>query len=134
LIDGAFRFSCDVGDPPGHILITDGWGFIVVKSGNWMVLFDVNGTLIRRMKCEFRIQCIVTWKGQDGCDWLAVADGNQIRIIEAFYLKLNKYVFSMKGKVVTMHYLVGQHALAVITSDGDVLLIPFGNIEAEGSL
>jgi hypothetical protein len=125
LIDGAFRFSCDVGEPPTHIVITDGWGFIVVHAGKKLFLFNINGRLIRGVEYSGRLQCIVTWKMPDGCDFCAIADRGQVRIFEALFLRLDEYVCPMKACVVAMRYVAAQRALAVVAADGEVTFIPF---------
>jgi hypothetical protein len=125
IIDGAFRFSCDVGEAPAHIEITDGWGFIVVHAGLKLFLFNVNGRLIRSVECSYAVQCIATWKMADGCDFCAIADGGQVRVFEALFMRLDEFVCPVRAAVVAMRYVAPQRALAVVAADGEVLLISF---------
>jgi hypothetical protein len=126
IINGSFRFSCEVGEAPAHILITDSWGFILIAAGQKLHLFSTNGRPIRDIAVTDSVTQMVTWQCDCGIDFVAIAtEQGQICVFEAFYLRLDEFVVRVKSKVLAMHYLLTLRSLAVVTADGEAHLIPW---------
>ena len=80
---------------PLMILITPGWGFVVVyeeersasKTSRFIELFTVNGERIRIVDINFRIDTWTCWKSTSGFDYLMILCKNrELRACEVFYL------------------------------------------------
>jgi hypothetical protein len=122
---GSFIFSHDISKVPERIVITHGWGFVLVEADKTLFLFSINGRLIRKTEIDFSIAHVVTWKCERGCDFFAIADTKGcIRICEAFYLNLDNVIFTAKSSVVLMSYILYSRALAVLTYQGEMILVP----------
>jgi hypothetical protein len=122
---GAFLFACDVGSEPKRIVITDGWGFIVVEAGKSLFLFSVNGRVIRKMDIEFRIQQMTAWTCERGMDFMAIADrAGNIRVFEVFFMKINEIVYRETRPIVAMAFNLGNRSLIIVTEGGEIVFIP----------
>jgi hypothetical protein len=119
------RCFCEVNAAPKRIVITEGWGFILVEAGNYLYLFGINGKLIRKVEFGFVTTEIVTFRCELGYDFVVIAtEKGQIRLFEAFYMKVDEVIFMVKSRVVAMSYVMSSRALAVITCDGEVFFVP----------
>jgi hypothetical protein len=125
LADGSLRRSFDAGEAPRRIVITDGWGFIIVDTGYTFSLFSINGRPIRHVKIGCSVTEIITWTCERGCDFVAIATENkQVHVFEAFYLRVDESIYNAPDKVMAMRYIVRSRALALVTASGDVILLP----------
>jgi hypothetical protein len=126
LISGLFRMKVDLpGEIPERILVTDGWGFILVASQSRISLFDVNGKLLRSIGVTINIVAWCTWRDSKGFDFVGLADDNgKIFVCEAFYLEFGDYVAFCRGSVVALEFVNEVIGLTAITSAGSCFLIP----------
>jgi hypothetical protein len=132
MLDGSFRFSCDVGEAPKRIVITDGWGFVIVEACAHLWLFSINGQFIRKVPLGSAVYDMITWKCERGCDFVAIAtEKNQVKVFEAFYLRTDTYVFAAKERIIAMKYILRRRALAVVTVGGEVAILPRDLPESE---
>jgi hypothetical protein len=124
-VNRAFLFSRDVGAAPTRILVTNGWGFILVEAGGTLTLFNVNGALLRKVSYEFAIEQMVSWTGEMSVDYCAFADSRgMIHIFEVFYMNISESVHRVQGSVLSMSHVAHLRSLVVVTSTGDVVFIP----------
>ena len=112
---------------PSRIIITPGWGFIVVESNQELFLVSINGKIIRRKKVDFVIAKWNSWCCERGFDFILIADTKgQIRMSEAFDIKFDDVIFQSKTKILDMKYIVLTRGIAVISADGYARLLPKG--------
>ena len=123
--DSSFRYALNVPAPPKRILITHGWGFLLVESGSSLLLFSVNGTLIKTIALPFEVELITTWKCERGFDFVAVAEPHgDIHVFEAFFMNPDEFTYASKRPVVSMYYNISSRSLSAITRDGRLTMIP----------
>jgi hypothetical protein len=115
---------------PLSVLITDGWGFIVVYGLSltsreaFIEVLTVNGEQIRKTKVNFEVQCWSTWKSRSGFDYLIVAPKRgQLRACEVFYLDFE--LIGLSTRADTIFYSPQFEVMFVGQMDGRILMIPF---------
>ncbi|OHT12088.1 hypothetical protein TRFO_03707 [Tritrichomonas foetus] len=130
------RVSLD-GLSPELVCITPSWGFIVVYcvdritnnklDGNlnddsfdhYFLTFSNNGELIKKVKFEFPIVALTTWKSENNFDFIAFASSkDKIYACEAFYLNVSEPIFKCEARVRTLHYSEEMKMITVVTRDG----------------
>jgi hypothetical protein len=110
-------FRCDLkGQIAGVLVVSEGFGFIlVVCCDQSLMLFNVNGELIRtgRTKREIaEMRCFMDWSR---FDYLVVADWNgKLRTCELFYLKFSKVFCRVNGRVVLLEFDPATASLFVV--------------------
>jgi hypothetical protein len=126
LTDRSVRCVFDVGEPARRILITPGWGFVLVETAGKLFLFSPNGTRLRTVDIDFVICEATTWKCECGFDFVAVATSRKdIRIFEAFYLRNLETAFTTKERVIAMKYIVASRVLVIVTVSGKIIALPW---------
>jgi hypothetical protein len=124
---GLFRMrkSLQGSEIPRDVLITYGWGFVLVNTAKRMYLFNVNGHLIRDVELSMNVTAWCTWKNVRGFDFVAVADDKgRIFATEAFYLDFRESLYFCRGVVLDMTFVGNDVGLAVVTKEGKCFLIP----------
>lgn len=113
---------------PVRMLITDGWGFVVVyeeeplalKTARFVEVFSVNGKLVRRVEIPFSIEKWACWKSREGFDFLIVSSNREIQMCEVFYLE-----FSVVEKSAAESLCCSAHLGVVFAvRNGKVVLLP----------
>lgn len=121
------QFMVKMPAEPSRIIITSGWGFIILESNQELFLFTVTGKLIRRTPLDFVIETWHTFSCERGFDYIIIADiHGQIRMSEAFYLEFNEISYQSKARVLDMKYIVPIRGIAIISADGYATLVPKG--------
>jgi hypothetical protein len=116
---------------PIGIIITRGWGFIVVhereieSTEEFIELFTVNGDPIRKTKIGFEIDCWSSWKSRDGFDYLIIAPkSGRLRVCEVFWL-----VFHLLPQSANLSraifYCPALEIIFVNQLDGQIIMIPY---------
>jgi hypothetical protein len=124
---GLFRMrnSLQGSDIPKDVLITEGWGFVLVTTAGKMYLFNVNGQLIRNVELSMNVTAWCTWKTVRGFDFVAVADDKgRIFVAEAFYLNFRDSLYFCRGVILDMPFVGDEVGLAVVTKEGKCFFIP----------
>jgi hypothetical protein len=119
---------------PILVAITHGWGFICVyarqvKEGvlkHILVLYTVNGDVIRQTEIPSAVQAWTTFKDADGFDYivLALTDLN-CYLFEAFYLDLGDPIHSIKSAAVVVSYFLEIQMLVIVSVDGLIDFVPY---------
>jgi hypothetical protein len=121
------------GAVPHLILVTNGWGFIVVyaqelnggNSEEFICVFSVNGELLKKRKIDFEVVAWTTWTTMDGFDYIALADDNgKLFAFEVFYCDLGESLFRCRSPIIGLNYVRGLSCLVVVTKDNRILFIP----------
>ncbi|KAK8894389.1 hypothetical protein M9Y10_022824 [Tritrichomonas musculus] len=120
---------------PEKVLITDGWGFVVVyelnlEKGNefqCIEVYNVNGDLIISKPLQFQLQQWTTWKSVDGFDYLLMmSKGGIVFTCEVFYLDIIKAIKDrVELKVLSMSYSYELGIIFVGLNDGSIQMLPF---------
>ena len=81
------------------VLITKGWGFTVVSANEihegkeiyWLLLYTLNGDFIRKKKIQSPVKKWITYKSQDGFDWIVFSNAKgEVYHFEVFYMEIGK--------------------------------------------
>jgi hypothetical protein len=126
LSSGIFRTRADLaGELVVQILVTDGWGFVVVLTNESIHVFNVNGIRIRRVPNSKRIVLLCTWKSPSGFDYLCGSDNRgRMMVSEAFYANFETAICCVRVPVQWVNYLANINCLSAVTTDGKGFLIP----------
>jgi hypothetical protein len=123
------------GRRPIRILITPGWGFILVyfreiSDGllrHFLALYTVNGDLVREIEIDASVAVWSGWRDESGFDWVALAlENGACHVFEAFWLALGPALFDTRKAVVGIGFSCDLHAGVVALADGQALFIPRG--------
>jgi hypothetical protein len=118
---------------PLQILITPFWGFVLVygtkitdgRLKHFILLYSINGDLIRSMPCEKQVAAWSAFTSVDGFDHVAMIDvTGTCFLFEAFYLDLRMQFTVPYSKVVLLSVLVQESAVLVVTEDGTIIIAP----------
>jgi hypothetical protein len=107
-----------------QILITEGWGFVVVLTAQNLYLFNVNGSLIRSVGNTKSLMLLCCWKDAKGFDWLCgVDDRGRLGCYEAFYLNFAQSICYCRGTVIALHYLTDRGSMSAVTQEGKCFIV-----------
>jgi hypothetical protein len=125
--DGRFVNSVELGGKIAEkIMITKGFGFIVVSLVSKLAVYTINGVLISELEID---QTIYRWSqfvNKRGFDFLLVADDNgAISVFEVFNLKHNPAVFQCHTRIGVLEYADVMRGFAVATFDGSGYFVPY---------
>jgi hypothetical protein len=125
--NGRFVNSVDLGGKIAEkIMITKGFGFIVLSLISKLAVYTINGVLISELEID---QTIYRWSqfvSQRGFDFLLVADDNgAISVFEAFNLKHSPAVFHCHTRIGVLEYADAMRGFAVATFDGSGYFVPY---------
>jgi hypothetical protein len=121
------------GRRPIKILITKGWGFIVVYNTDlskgvlthYITIFNINGDRIRDVEIPVPVHAWTTYRDAKGFDYIVMADDHgEIYHFEAFYANIGESIFTVPYEIDTMKYLVDECIIIAVTSDAKVIFIP----------
>jgi hypothetical protein len=121
---GTISHVIDIAETPIHVLMTHGWGFVLVHSITivdaiphyFLTLFTLNGEFIRKKEVPFNIQTWVTWESTQGFDYVAVVGTNgDLHVFEAFFLDMGPCISKVNTQVITMKHFVKEELLFVVT-------------------
>jgi hypothetical protein len=122
-----FLNSVDLGGKIAEkIIITKGFGFIVVSLVSKLAVYTINGVLISELDID---QTIYRWSqfvNNRGFDFLLVADDSgAISVFEVFNLKHSPAVFHCHTKIGVLGYADVMRGFAVATFDGSGYFVPY---------
>lgn len=118
---GSLKFT---GETVQNMLISDGWGFIIVKTDKRLYTCSVNGDILSAIDFPSVILHWIThW--EQGCDYLILIDSEQrLMWCEAFYLNTMKEINKLKRPVAVMKTSQQRDTLIMITTDSKLILLP----------
>jgi hypothetical protein len=114
---------------PEMMIITDGWGFIVVyavtESGHpVMVVWDVNGRFVRRVELPTLIKCWSAWTSRDAFDFVVwVGREGKVFATEVFYCEIREPIDRVR-EAVACGYCEAASLVVVMTKDGHLVGLP----------
>jgi hypothetical protein len=115
---------------PVLVQITKAFGFIVTygitnAGARYLVVFDVNGRLLKKEKIGFTVRCLYTYMSRDAFDYLVVAttDG-KIFHTEVFDCQISDPIGRVMGKVIALAHFVAGRVTVVISDDKKMSWIP----------
>jgi hypothetical protein len=118
---------------PVSILITKGWGFVLVeftrihRNGltHHLALYSINGDFIRSCNLNNAITAWIAVKTSDGFDFVVLGDedGN-LHYFEAFYLELGPPFPGEKERAVALGFIEPSGIVIAVTQDGTLLFRP----------
>jgi WD40 repeat protein len=121
---GATSCAVTVQETPVLVLVTPGWGFVLVHSTKlvdaishfYLTLFSVNGDLIRKCELPCGIQYWTTWESRKGFDYVAAVSNNgDVVVFEAFFLEVGQPIGKVLGSVATMKYFRDEELLFIVS-------------------
>lgn len=127
LYNATYCCSCNTeNEIADFILITKGFGFIVIFTNANIFLFDINGFLIRKVQNSFRIRACDSFVDDNGFDFITVVrEDGAIFVSEVFYLKFEDPIAYVKNPIVTIQYYNDIHSILVITKNHKLFSIPY---------
>jgi hypothetical protein len=121
---------------PVKIIVTEEWGFILAcvteavdgKMQNSLVLFSVNGELIRTRKIPAPVVAWTTFASEQGFDFVLMADrqGN-LFFFEAFFLNIGDSIrcWRFDDPALAVHYVLKEEMVVLLLESGALSLFPF---------
>lgn len=145
LSNGSIQKVVNIVNKPLHIIISDGWGFIVVFSevipnstevsfhdnshrysshgcGNYeLLLYTINGTFITSTKVDTELVSWTKWIDRSGFDFLAISlKGGKVFAFEIYYLQLKSAIWRSHYEVVGIKYHKKTKSLIMINTIGQI--------------
>jgi hypothetical protein len=119
LYDGRFVTAVDLGGfIPLRILVTAGFGFVVVAFHRRLAVFTINGTKIREREFAHNVTEWCPMVNRRGFDFVLVATTEgRVIVVEAFTLKEGPTLFQSEA-IAVLKYDNARRAFAVATPDG----------------
>ena len=115
---------------PKKVMITPGWGFIVVnmeptqKGGDEIATYTITGDLLARSTIDGAVTCFMCFATPAGFDYLAVSNSSHhVFLSEAFYLRFLA-VKACDAPVLSLSYRPQTDSLIIVSSDGAVTFLP----------
>ncbi|EAY11851.1 Beige/BEACH domain containing protein [Trichomonas vaginalis G3] len=114
------------------ILITRGWGFIVVYSTDlskgylqhFIEIYSVNGDKINECELNSKVSCWYTYKNAKGFDYIVMAtDQGDIFHFEAFYCDIGRRIFGIEAQVMSVIYHEEEGIVTAVIQDGRIIFI-----------
>jgi hypothetical protein len=118
----------DIGLKPIAVIVTEGWGFIVVRAiddreKEFLVVLDVNGRQLRRVKAPAPIRCWSPWRSRDGFDYILIATARGgIFNIEVFYCEFGEPICWESAPVIALAYFE-EVRTAILLTDKSIVCI-----------
>jgi hypothetical protein len=119
--------SCKTENLVLRILITEKWGFAVLDTQPAILLFNVNGNLIKTFSKEYPWYQVRCWSAfaEHGRDFIVFVDqSDNVRYFEAFYPEREKKLAPLNLKVpfaLEVHYRPSVVAFAVLSANGNLV-------------
>jgi hypothetical protein len=122
------------GRRPMRILITPGWGFLLVyfreiHDGTFrhlLTLYTVNGDFVREIEIEAAIAVWSASRDENGFDWVAMAlVSGSCHVFEAFWLRLGPTLLYTRQSIIGIGFSWSMQAAIAILADGQGFFIPW---------
>jgi hypothetical protein len=112
------------GEIPTHELVTQAWGFIVVKTEHCRFVFNVNGMFIAKAENCDRIMIWTTYRSHDMFDFVVYqnAEGRLSTFEAVFPLKLSHFDGYMK-RIYAMTFHLSSETLIAVGEDGELIFV-----------
>lgn len=119
------------GGRPESIIITPAWGFIIVylktiedsRIENYVVIYTINGDLIRKVRTEEAVSCLSVWASPSGFDYVLMSDAkHRVFVFEAYYGDITP-VSGFRTRPCGLWYWESEGKIVVIFETGEFCLI-----------
>jgi hypothetical protein len=129
--DSAVKVVGCHGLQPSLVVVTPGWGFVVLvatsldDASDWLLVYSVNGTFVRKAKAPASVKKITAWKAPDGFDFIAfITEKGRVYICDAFLLDIPaKPKFKAPAAVVEFLFFPELQTLAMLTMTGVIMSV-----------
>ena len=135
LNDGSIVRIVDLhGCRPRSVMITKGWGFIVVyltkidsgKLTNHIALYSVNGEFLRIKEIASSVATWTCYQSADGFDYILMADNtSNIYHFEAYYLNIGLPLYTLSSRVLGLSFACDHSLITAVSDDGSLLFLPY---------
>jgi hypothetical protein len=116
--------EADFGGAIEGVLITQAWGFVVVRGGANIAVYGVNGELLKRGELPSRVVSWSTFVSFDGFDFVAFACiTGEVGFFEAF-LPDRITIFHRCPDALLVHYDTDAETMMVVRHSGGVEWVP----------
>jgi hypothetical protein len=125
LDDGRQIRVVSIGDElPVAILITKCWGFILVRTNTRIVVFNVNGLMIREFPIQEQVKLWTTFPSGDGFDYAVVHNAKDtLTVFEVMCPEQNVSIGTYRG-LLSVDYDAEHEALVLVPAVGRVKIVP----------
>jgi hypothetical protein len=120
---------------PYAVIITRGWGFVVVVSTKLeagrlehiLSVYTMNGHFVRTRQLPGPLAAWTSWTSVDGFDWLIIAwDQGRLAYAEAAELEFTFVKgYAATPPVMAIRYVPAEAGIVVISGRGEASLVPF---------
>jgi hypothetical protein len=126
------------GKSPCALLVTDGWGFVVVcckavdrgEVEHTIEVYSVNGEFVRRKTVPTAVTAWTSWRSSHGFDFLLFAgEQGKVMCCEVFRLEVvNVPGCRAPSGIVALRYAKDEMAVVVACRNGEVMFCPFNHV------
>jgi hypothetical protein len=122
------------GGKPLRILVTPGWGFVVVCLGEmekgahiWRLgIWTINGALVAKRGIAAPIVQWNTWTSHAGFDFVAFCDSSKrLFVFEVYTADIGEPVREFVTRVIGIHFWERSQMIVVVTSEGTLEFVPW---------
>jgi hypothetical protein len=108
-----------------HILITEGLGLVLVKTGDCLWLFTVNGLAVKQTEFTIQIDQWIAWRDQGGIDQVACVDEQgRVFVFEAFSPESVRLVGVVDARVVGFAFEPKSQSVVAVTAAASAFFFP----------
>ena len=110
---------------PKKLIITEKWGFILVSCETKLLLFNINGKLMKTIDFNYDIQSWYCFSSLNGFDYIIFESAShQIGMFEAFYpIETLRIIGQLFSSVIFIHYMEEKECVYIITENGKLFLL-----------
>jgi hypothetical protein len=130
-----FTKAVDLGKcRPKKVVITPGWGFIVVFSKEISVdavlpaltVLTLNGEFIGQTHLLCPIRHWTAWSSRNGFDFLLMSDCNNcVYVFEAYFAVVGEPVAKFSLEIVGLHFDIDEEKILVVLESGDIHVVRY---------
>ena len=119
---------------PQLVLITQQWGFVLLYATkivdgivlHYLLLYSVNGDLLRETKIECGVTSWSTYSSFDGFDYVCMGDEKgHVFVYEAFFLTPGEPACRCKSSIVSCKFFKKINTVVAVSSNGEIRFSPF---------
>jgi hypothetical protein len=116
----------NLSNEPDKVILTPGWGFIVVVSGQELTVYTINGDMVGRRKLAADVRAWDAFADHRLIDFLVwVDEENQIGLLEVGRPEGNAVIVNVRGPdIFTVRWVKERSCVAAVTGDGILASYP----------
>jgi hypothetical protein len=125
-INGEITALVNVNGEPDKVIVTNGWGFIVVAIGQELSVYTINGDPIGQRKLGADIREWMVFSDYRLFDFLICVDEeNQIGLVEVGRVEQNGvFINGREADILAVRWMEERSCVATVTRDGVLALYP----------